>query len=277
MTFTKKNIKFLILIIILILLLCYIYNYIEIYTNENNNSNKLLKSLEVYYYPLNNKLRLGEKGDGGYIIGDIGNIYDCYISAGVSNEESFTKDFINKYNIDLFNCFAFDGTIENYPYNYTKNILFIKKNINNFNDEHNTNLFSLINKYNNIFLKMDIEGGEIPWILSLNNEQLNKFKQIVIEFHGINDDTWNATLNDKITCLEKIANTHYLIHAHGNNNSLIQNKIPDVIELTYIHKSLFNIKPTLNTTLLPINDLDFPNRLDKNDINLSFYPFLIKN
>ena len=194
MTFTiKKNIivLLLLLIIVLIILVFYLYNNIEIYTNNNNNSDKLLKSLEVYDYPLDNKLRLGEKGDGGYIIGDIGNIYDCYISAGISNEESFTKDFITKYNIDLFNCFAFDGTIDKYPYNYTKNISFIKKNINSFNDEHNTNLVSLIDKYNNIFLKMDIEGGEIPWILSLNTEQLNKFKQIVIEFHGINDDTWN--------------------------------------------------------------------------------------
>ena len=272
MRFTiKKNIIVLLLIII-IFLVCYLYNNTEIYTN-NNNSDKLFKSLEVHDYPLENKLRLGEKGDGGYVIGDIGNVYDCYISAGISNEESFTKDFIAKYNIDLFNCFAFDGTIDNYPYNYTKNISFIKKNINSFNDEHNTNLFSLIDKYNSIFLKMDIEGGEIPWILSLNNEQLNKIKQIVIEFHGINDDTWNSPLNDKITCFEKLASTHYLIHAHGNNHSSTQNNIPDVIELTYIHKSLFNIKPKLNTTLLPINNLDFANKLDAKDINLSFYPF----
>ena len=122
-------------------------------------------------------------------------------------------------------------------------------------------------------VKMDIEGGEIPWILSLNNNQLNKFKQIVIEFHGINDDSWGSSLNDKITCFEKLASTHYLIHAHGNNHSSTQNNIPDVIELTYIHKSLFNIKPKLNNTLLPINNLDFPNKLGANDINLSFYPF----
>ena len=32
-------------------------------------------------------------------------------------------------------------------------------------------------------MKMDIEGGEIPWINSLNDEQMNNFQQIVIEFH----------------------------------------------------------------------------------------------
>jgi hypothetical protein len=57
------------------------------------------------------------------------NSYDCYISAGVSNEESFSRDFINKYNMTSQNSFAFDGTINNYPYEYTKNITFYKKNI----------------------------------------------------------------------------------------------------------------------------------------------------
>jgi hypothetical protein len=43
---------------------------------------------------------------------------------------------------------------------YTKYTIY-KKNINNFNDDNNTNLYFLINKYNNIFLKMDIEGANI--------------------------------------------------------------------------------------------------------------------
>ncbi len=245
----------------------------ELFINNDEQTVRLHKSFQVYDYPLNKKIRLGEKKDGGYVIGDLDITYDCYISAGISNEESFTKDFINKYNIDLFNCFAFDGTIENYPYSYTKNISFIKKNINNFNDDNNTNLFSLINKYNNIFLKMDIEGGEYPWLLSLNEEQLNKFKQITIEFHDINDNGSNTLLEDKIKCFEKLAKNHYLIHAHGNNYSTDTNNIPDVIEFTYIHKSLFKSPPNLNNLQLPISNLDFSNNLEKNDFDLSFYPF----
>ena len=123
MTFTiKKNIIVLLLIIILIILVCYLYKNTEMYTNNNNNSDKLFKFLEVHDYPLQNKLRLGEKGDGGYIIGDIGNIYDCYISAGISNEESFSRDFINKYNINKNDSYGFDGTINDYPYHFTENI-----------------------------------------------------------------------------------------------------------------------------------------------------------
>jgi hypothetical protein len=173
-----------------------------------------------------------------------------------------------------YNCFGFDGTIDNYPYHYTKKISFIKKNINSFNDENNTNLDFLINKYDNIFLKMDIEGGEYPWLLNCNETQLSKFKQIVIEYHGINDDGWNACYNDKVKCLEKLFNTHYIIHAHGNNYGPVKNGIPDVIELTYVNKNYFAVVPELNKQELPIFNLDFSNRQGVMDINLNFYPFV---
>ena len=92
--------------------------------------------------------------------------YDCYISAGISNEESFSRDFLNKYNINKINSYGFDGTIYNYPYHYTQNIQFIKKNINNFNDDNNSNLSFLTEKYSNIFLKIDIEGGRISMVIA---------------------------------------------------------------------------------------------------------------
>ena len=170
------------------------------------------------------------------------------------------------------NSFGFDGTISNYPYHYTQNITFIQKNINNFNDDNNSNLFDLINNYNNIFLKMDIEGCEYQWLLSLDEEKLIKFKQIVIEFHGIITDDYTCVFNKKY-CLYKLLKTHVIIHAHGNNYDLVNNGIPNVIELTFVNKNYFTIQPELNKTKLPIIDLDFPNNPNNNDINLDFYPF----
>jgi hypothetical protein len=231
-----------------------------------------LELLRCYHF--DKKIRLGQNGDGGYVLGDLEGGYDLYISAGVSDEESFSRDFINKYNMDYNNSVAFDGTIEKYPYNYTKNITFIKKNINSFKDEKNANLSYFTDNYNNIFLKMDIEGGEYPWLLSISEEQLSKFKQIVFEFHGINDDTFNYSYDDKGKCLEKLSNTHYLIHVHGNNFSSVTNNIPDVIELTYINKKCCINVPEFNKEPLPINNLDYPNFSIKNDIDLNFYPFV---
>lgn len=233
----------------------------------------ITKLLEVYSF--DNKIRLGARCDGGYVFGELNDIYDCYISAGVSNEESFSRDFIKKYNMNRGNSFAFDGTIKDYPYNYTKNITFVKKNINSFMDSKNTNLFHLIDTFNNIFLKMDIEGGEYPWILSLTEQQLDKFKQIVIEIHGITNKghCMGCSYQDKVDALSKLANTHYLIHAHGNNHRPAVNGIPDVIELTYVNKKYFTDIPPLNTTPLPIPNLDFSNIPNKKDIPLKSYPF----
>jgi hypothetical protein len=228
--------------------------------------------LRVYH--VDKKVRCGTNCDGGYVIADLDGGYDCYISGGVSSEESFSRDFINKYKINKSNSYGFDGTIHNYPYHYTNNIQFIKKNINNFNDSNNSNLFFLTEKYTNIFLKMDIEGGEYPWLLEIDESQLNKFKQIVIEFHGITNNGWGCSYENKVKCLEKLSKTHYIVHAHGNNHSPVVNNIPDVLELTYVNKNYFTGVPDFNITPLPIINLDYANNPDLNDINLNCYPFV---
>jgi hypothetical protein len=231
-----------------------------------------LELLKVYNF--DKKVRLGVNWDGGYVIGELDNPnYDCYISAGIEGEESFSASFIEKYNMNEYNSFGFDGTIEKYPYQYTNKISFIKKNINSYNDNYNSNLDYLINKYDNIFLKMDIEGGEYPWLLSLDEKKLSKFKQIVIEFHGITNDGWGWSNFDKSTCLEKLTQTHYIIHAHGNNYSFSVNGIPDVIELTFINKKYFNSIPELNKQNLPIENIDFKNNGNNDELNLNHYPF----
>jgi Methyltransferase FkbM domain len=232
--------------------------------------------LQVHHF--DKKVRCGNNTDGGYVFGDLDNCeYDCYISAGISNEDSFSRDFIDKYNMNEYNSFGFDGTIAGYPYQYTKKISFIKKNIHAVDDDNNSSLGFLINKYNNIFLKMDIEGSEYHWLHSISEEQLKKFKQIVIEFHGITNNGWGSTYASKLSCLEKLSKTHYIIHAHGNNHGPVVNKIPDVIELTYVNKSYFTEVPKLNTNPLPIPNLDFANngRFDR-DIDLNFPPFVNK-
>ena len=77
-----------------------------------------MKNLDVLrVYNFDRKFRLGEKSDGGYVCAELNEEYDCYISAGISNEESFSRDFINKFDMGKHNCYAFDGTIEDYPYN----------------------------------------------------------------------------------------------------------------------------------------------------------------
>ena len=126
-------------------------------------------------------------------------------------------------------------------------------------------------------MKMDIEGGEYPWLLRMSLDDLRKIKQLVIEFHGITGDGWGCSYNDKVRCLAKLAETHYIVHAHGNNHSHVSDRIPDVIELTCISKSCWGAGdvPGFNTTPLPVAGLDFPNMRWRGDYDLNVYPFVV--
>lgn len=221
--------------------------------------------LTVFKSPFEKK-RLGKDYDGGYIISEIPNIkYTTLLAGGIENDISFEEDFVNKYTLD--NAYAFDGTINKLPTENSK-ITFIKKNIGFSNDDNTTNVHDIIDVNECIFVKMDIEGGEIPWIESLSDEQMNKFEQIVMEFH-------NPFGNKEIDVFDKINKNHYLIHFHGNNCCGTRNHngviIPNVFECTYLHKKYFTT-PELNKELIP-SHLDMKNT-GNDEIYINYPPFV---
>jgi hypothetical protein len=222
--------------------------------------------LTVFKSPFK-KIRLGKDYDGGYIIAEIPNItYKILLAGGIEQDISFEEDFINKYpNVKTF---AFDGTINKLP-NENKNIVFIKKNIGGENNEVVTNLHDIINQNDSILVKMDIEGGEIPWIKSLSDEQMNKFEQIVMEFHC-------PFSYNEIDVFNKINKNHYLIHFHGNNCCGVRHHkgviIPNIFECTYLHKKYFTDIPELNKDLIPSN-LDMKNT-PNDEIFINYPPFV---
>jgi hypothetical protein len=230
-----------------------------------------LEYLKVYEYK--DKIRYGNTNDGGYVCALLDN-YDVYISIGVGEDESFSRDVLDMYNIDSY---AFDGSISTLPQNMPNKIKFIEKYINTFSDDMNDNLEWLFSKYNNIFMKMDIEGAEYKYILSLDENKLLKIKQLVFELHAINDNNHYGSGNEctlftdmsgdesyamKLNFFKKMATTHYLVHVHANNGGgytiINNNYIPNVIEVAYIRKDLIPT-PKLNTQKFPVNNLDYNN------------------
>lgn len=171
-----------------------------------------------------NKIRIGRNNDGGYVILD-GLEYDLMLGCGINDDDSFEHEFLKRYrNIE---CYTFDGTIAGEP-NPHPRIHFTKKNIGDKNDDKLSNLHEYLDNYKNIFLKMDIEGGEYEWIPTLSNEQLNNISQIAMEIHEpFNEKKWE--------CLEKLNETHRMIHFHTNNNQnyelLSLNEPNDIIEI----------------------------------------------
>lgn len=220
--------------------------------------------LTLYKSPFK-KIRLGKDNDGGYIVCDIPDIkYDVLISGGIDNDISFEKSFVQKYNTD---CYAFDGTINSIESN--ENIHFIKKNIDNLNTQTTTNLHELINAYNNIFIKMDIEGSEYKWIDTLTQNEFDKICQIVIEFHYPTKRENN---------IFKLMNEYfYLLHFHSNNycGYIVSNNIsiPNVFECTYVNKKYVLEQPELNTETLPMS-IDMRNIPYLDDYFIDYPPFV---
>ena len=91
-----------------------------------------------------NKIRLGNNGDGGYVIANVPN-YDCYISAGIGSDESFSNDLINHFNIT--NAHGFDGTIRSLPYNCPSIMNIYPLNIASMPSKKHANLRKFINEY----------------------------------------------------------------------------------------------------------------------------------
>ena len=214
------------------------------------------------------KIRVGKDFDGGYVICDIPNIkYELLLSGGIADDISFEEDFCNKYPNCI--CNAYDGTI-NIINSTNKYINFFKKNINNFNDDNNTNLHLDLENHSNIFLKMDIEGYEIPWIKTLKEDHLTRISQIVIEFHFPFNNT-------EIEVFNKLNKYFKIIHFHANNCCGTRNHngviIPNVFECTYLNLKFFNNYYELNTEVIP-GVLDMKNVLENNEIIINYEPFV---
>lgn len=236
-----------------------------------------LSLLTVYEWSKENKKRYGANADGGYVVAVLPGNYDCYLSCGVCEEESFTRDFLNDHTyLPKTCCHAFDGTIEDYPWSYTNNIIFHKKNISGNETSTETNLHYFLQIFKDVIIKMDIEVWEVPWILSLSRGHLQNIKQIVFELHGVFDNSLGVQFQHKLKCLEIMNQTHYLVHVHGNSACpKYVNNVPSVIELTYVRKSEFPYPLPLNKDPLPIEGLDFGNN-SNNNYDLNFPPFVNK-
>jgi hypothetical protein len=114
---------------------------------------------------------------------------------------------------------------------------------------------------------MDIEGDEIPWIKNLRDDQINKFEQIVIEFH-------NPFSNNEIDVFNKLNKNHCLIHFHGNNSCGVRMHcgvmIPNIFECTYLHKKYCSSE--LNRDPIP-GPLDMKNTV-RDEIYINYPPFV---
>tara|TARA_B100000886_G_scaffold322255_1_gene265121 strand:- start:1036 stop:1773 length:738 start_codon:yes stop_codon:yes gene_type:complete len=239
---------------------------------------KILKP--QYDYDL---IRIGRDNDGGYLVEkkSLENSQSL-ISLGINDDWSFEEDFLKKNKDISIKCFddvldkkfLLKRIIVQFLFLlYNRNFSILKKYISTyfsflrlkkkiqFNKKKVS--YNHLNKIlsqekNNIFLKIDIEGGEYRILEDLLLNQ-KKIIGLVIEFHD------HDLHREKIL---KFLNSFNLtlVHIHGNNfaGRDLNNDIT-TLELTF-SKNPVQIG---DINILP-NKLDMPNNFKKSEIILNF-------
>jgi hypothetical protein len=241
-----------------------------------------METLTLYKSPYPKK-RIGKNNDGGYVTVELpDNDYDLFLSGGISNDNTFENELLKMH--PKLTCYAFDGTIPGLPQKNDR-IQFVRKNLASYNSDYVTNLHEYMEDYENIFLKIDIEGHEFRLLPTFfENEYIKKIKQLVVEIHSPADiqlypdyfrglsDIKNEHMFD---LLRKLNNTHTLVHLHANNgckmNVIDGINIPHVFELTYIRNDYVS-KRVLNNEPLPTS-LDMKNIPHLPDHQLKGFPY----
>jgi hypothetical protein len=198
--------------------------------------------LTVYKSP-HRKERIGKDPNNGHVICDIPGItYDVLLCGGYTGNSSFEEAFVKKYNGCI--TYVIDGTT--LPA-FLENTISIKKNIGYYENDRETNMHRIMNgSAKNIFIKVDANGAEFPWIKSLTAPHLYKIAQLVVKF--------NYPFSD-YDVFDALKHSHTLVHFcpvdTAGNRKHKGVMIPNIFVCTYIHNRYYNCAPELNTDPIP--------------------------
>lgn len=245
-----------------------------IYENENIYSKRCqkIKSMLMPKKVLNTKFKnYGSYHDGGYILAEDININDGLISLGVESNVTFEESL--QSNLKFIH--TYDFSVDNTPV-VLKNNIFFKEKIG-FEEFGNTNLKKILSRatdYKDLILKVDIELGEYPLFIEAESDDLNKFRQIIVEFHeliALKDENMFNVIN---LALEKITQTHIPVWIHGNNYSPMfiagNHVIPSVIEVLFLRKNSYEYTEYINEYSDIFSKLRGPNYSIAEEIRLNF-------
>ena len=218
-------------------------------------------------------IRIGHDYDGGYVMVD--DIENCIAySFGIADDVSWDLGMAYR-GVDVY---MYDHTIKKLP-TQNERFHFFKNGICGENDRgENLKTFQEILSENghidnkNIILKIDVEGAEWNAFEEISSELLRNFRQIIVEFHGI-DMSKNGRNFDKIVnVLNKLNSTHQVVHLHacnyGSYNIVGGVPMVDVLEVTYLIKDGNSFEKSMKS--YPVYGLDKPDCPERADYYLGF-------
>ena len=214
-------------------------------------------------------VRFGDNKDGGYLLADCIKESSQVFSIGVGDNTSF-DEAISEI---VMSVFMIDHSVDIYP--KRPNITFIKKKLvpNVTDSSLEISLSELCDELDNsnpTILKMDIEGSEWAILESTDQALLQKFDQIIIEFHGFLDKAKQGQLHIIRTVLAKLLQDFEVVNTHANNYSqhqiFLNYPVVDVIEVSLLRRDLCEFMKTSSEPIL----LNFPNNPNRPEVLLTY-------
>jgi len=123
-------------------------------------------------------------------------------------------------------------------------------------------------------LKIDIEGHEWPVFGTAPDAVLERFSQIVGEFHSF-ERLLNPAWHDGASlALKKLKSAFEVVHVHGNNNQSFANVanviLPSLLEVTFANRKFYRFEES--NEVFP-TELDQPNIPSQPDLFLGCFKF----
>ena len=229
-------------------------------------------------------MRVGRNNDGGYLVSKLDiEASDLLIGLGVSDDWSFESDFVSIKKVPVI---AYDASVSGavflhqlvrffysgkwryffktlqiylcYKRFFRKDCRHIEKFVGvNYGQISMSEVFAKVES-TNVFLKIDIEGGEYQLLDDLIKNQY-RINGLVIEFHDC-----NLHLQRIANFLDKFSLS--IVHIHANNCAPLfhPSGLPLVLEITF---SKFSNEK--NEFIQP-HPLDMPNNPNNHEIFLDF-------
>ncbi len=204
---------------------------------------KLFEILKPNQVIDNEIIRIGSTNDGGYIV--INDLNFPLVSIGIGDETSFDHEFCKRQQ----RVYQFDHTIENSPV-CCSNPKFFQIGLGPSNiTKRNLLSFEEIIRYceltepNSAILKVDIEGSEWDVFHTVDPKSLAPFRQLIIEFHGMDKVVNNKASNVMLNVLENLQKIYFTGFVNGNNNQPIlefnNKRIPHTFEISLFKRTLY--------------------------------------
>lgn len=183
-------------------------------------------------------VRLGPKGDGGYLVpDDLNGIAACF-SPGVAALSGFEIDCANRGMQVFMADKSVDGPAQAHErFRFEKRYIGAITNSDFMTIDHWVET-AAVDEASDLLLQIDIEGYEYEALLATSDRLMRRFRIIVGEFHLLNQ-LWNRPFFSLVSStFEKILQTHTCVHIHPNNDVDIFDRwglaIPPLAEMTFL-------------------------------------------